>query len=420
MEYWTSLRTRTATVQTSFSDSLVVLHRELPVESTKFTVFRDFFSAGRKYTGRAEVLVTTPCNGVPTQRQLEEASIATENVADPWYPVKLLQHPSLPSKTSTFSKQELEDWVHPIQEVLSAACAGEAYQLLSEHVLLSREECRFRDSSGRDMSDVRYRGYLEVSLLPVDQPESHPVQGELHFSEFSPSLFRSFMGEQGRLTLGSSLAQVWVPPKQEFLVLLRGSAVRLIFNYLLRQLCGSALYKGDSQLVRGEPLWAVQSHADQVTMSALPLLYDSPCTSLFDDEGVVLKKHNLVTEGTVEGFLADQRTSHWLGLPLTGINQNFSVSPGSADFQQVAGSTVLEVHSLRMADIEDSTGDFVAVVELADFHSTQSKLPVTGFSLRGNLRTVLSEARFSSDIGSWENFEGPEFLLVPSPLVLGG
>ncbi len=418
MNPWKSLSTYSSTVHASHPkvEGLSV-HEETAVDTT-FTVYRDFFRDGRKFTGKASFEVPGSDLRFPPGQQLAEAEQRAELGSDPWYPVSLERPGSLPSKTSSLSKQALTDWIEPIRQTLLEAVAGNDFELQNEFIRLSRQELRYRDSSGHELDDIRYVGYLEVFLLPKGQPEAHPFHGELHFSEFSPALFSNFLKEQGRLTLGTSRAVPFARPRKEFPVVIRGQAVQQVFAYVMRQLRGPSLYSGASTLTRAQTLWGRESTGDLVTLNALVLLYDSPETALFDDQGTILKTQSLVKDGVVQNFLTNQEMAHWLGVPLTGLNRNLAVSPGTADLRQLAGQEVLEVHRLRTADIEESTGEFVAEVELADFHSGSHKTPVFGFALKGNLRDALSRAQFSREIGSWENFEGPEFLLVPSTCVL--
>ena len=421
MDYWKSQQIQPSIVMAAFPEldnrSRVV---ETPHPTTHLTALREYHRNGRKYLGQEYLEIPRNLGPLPDLEVLKQALVRAEACEDPWYPLRIDQDSLLSSKTSTLSKQELPAWIEPIQELLHEQSQGKEYLLQKEFIRLTKEDVRYRDSLGRDLSDVRYSGFLEVFLLPVGHPEAQPFHGELRFSEFSPGLFRSFLDEQGRLACETYRVQPWTPPESTFPVLIRGQAVAQVFGYLVRQLSATQLYSGASGLQIGHQLWDLKPQGDALTLHALPLLYDSPETSLFDAQGIILKHRVLVNEGRVENVLTNQQTAHWLGLPLTGLNRNISVSPGTVDLRSLAGETVLEIHRLRTAEVDDATGLFHAEVELADWHQNGQKTPVFGFELRGNLRDALSKARFSNDIGSWETYEGPEFILVPSKAVMGG
>lgn len=409
MEQWKSLKTLTETVDASLPDPVnhTVHHRRA---SGEFRVFAPYHRGGRPYLGSA-TLPLGPDEWKPDEARWASALEAARSVPDPWYPLDLPSTALPESRTSTMEKQELERWIEPMAEVIQKSLNGESALAVREHLRFERHLVQYRDSLGNELDAVRHSAWLEVLLVPRDAPESHPFTAELRFSEFAPEVITGFLRDQARLTVAAHRATAW-EPVGDFQVLLRGAALASVFDFLLVHLGGPARASGVSQLSVGQTLWSVPK--EPLTITALADLYNSPEPGGFDDEGVVLQPRTLVKDGKVRAFWTTQATAHWLGLPLTGRPRNFSVSPGSATWASLSGQRVLEVHRLRWAQVDPATGEFAVEVGLADWHEEGRRRPVFGFSAQGNLRDVLTNALFSSEVASWEHLEGPEFLVVPS------
>lgn len=413
MELWKSLRELTETVDASLPDPEGrhrVRHRHA---GGIFRVYRQLHRDGRIYLGSASVPLG-PEEFKPSPERWEEALEQAAEGRDPWYPLELPSSAPQVSRTSTLDKQDLARWVEPMEEILSQTLQGEPVLAVREHLRFAKTMVQYNDSFGKEREELRYQASLEVLMVPREAPDSQPFSAELRFSEFAPEVISGFLRDQARLTCDSFRVKPW-EPQGDFLVLLRGATLAAVLGYLMEQLGAPALAAGTSGLSLHQPLWNHKGSPDPLTVTALAELYNSPKPGGFDDEGVVLKSHTLVSDGLVKGFWSTQATAHWLGLPLTGRPRNYSVSPGTQTWKALSGQRILEIHRLRWAQIDQATGTFSAEVGLADLHEGGTRTPVFGFTVEGNLRTILTNALFSSDVGTWEHYEGPEFLVVPSP-----
>jgi len=414
MELWKSLRTLEETVDATLPDpegDLVVRHRHT---GGVFRVFQPFHREGRPYLGSASLELAAD-EVKPAPHRWSQALSQALDQADPWYPLEVPPAGLPTTPTSTLDKQELTRWIEPLDEVISQSLRGEPVFPLREHLRLTKRMVQYRDSFGKELDELRYEASMEVLMVSRKSPESHPFSAQLRFSEFAPEVIGGFLREQARLTCAAQEARPWVP-SGPFLILLRGQALAGVMDFLMNQLGAEALAAGTSTLRVHAPLWETPA-AEPLTVTSLGQLYNSPEQGGFDDEGIVLHHHSLVKDGTVRGFWSTQSTAHWLGLPLTGRPRNFSVSPGTRTWKDLSGERILEVHRLRWAQSEAATGDFWAEVGLADLHENGHRSPVFGFTLKGNWREVLTNAQFSSDVGTWEHYEGPEFLVVSSVFI---
>ena len=347
----------------------------------------------------------------------DEQKVLDEEIL-PWFPLEIPQPTETQNSVSSFSKQELGEWIIPLQEILVRAAEKEDFFLQSEFFRLEKEERLYQDSFGRELVDLTWHATVDLMILPRSQPDTHPVTTEFRFSEFVPDELNALVKQRGRRVLQFLKAQPWTPQRPEA-VYLRGHLVGDLVGLLVRRLSGLSLYAGLSREKAGQPLLGVQPQGDTITLQALPQLYNSPHTNFFDDQGLLVSRRTLVEDGLVKSFMTSQETAHYLGLPLTGLNGNFSLAPGSLTRQELTHQPALEILKWRTFEVEEATGRWTAVAEEALWYENHQIQPVFGVPLRGDLAELLTSARFSQDIGSWENYEGPEFLQIPVTCLQG-
>ncbi len=347
----------------------------------------------------------------PEQKVLDEEII-------PWFPLEITQPTATQNSVSSFSKQDLGEWIAPLQEILVRACEKEDFFLQSEFLRLEKEERLYQDSLGRELVDLTWHATVDLMILPRSSPETHPVTTEFRFSEFVPDVLGALVRERGRRALQFMSAKPWSNKRPEA-VYLRGHLVGELVGLLVRRLSGLSLYAGLSREKLGQHLLGVLPQGDTITLQALPQLYNSPNTNFFDDQGLIFSRRTLVEDGIVRSFMTSQETAHYLGLPLTGLNGNFSLAPGTLTRQDLTTQPALEILKWRTFEVEEATGRWSAVAEEALWYENHQIQPVFGVPLRGDLAQLLTVARFSQDIGSWENYEGPEFLQIPVTCIQG-
>jgi predicted Zn-dependent protease len=341
-----------------------------------------------------------------------ESPLGSEPAEMPWFPLEIhspaVSQPSL----SSFSKQKLQEWILPLQEILQKACEGEKFLLQSEFIRLERLERIYLDSFGRELVDLNWLATLDLLILPRALPDSQPVNFELRFSEFSPQDLLTQIQEKGENAVRFASAKPW-NGKRPRVVYLRGHLIGDLMALLMRRLTGLSLYTGLSHEKIGSPIFQKTPQGDTITLGALASLYNSPYNSFFDDQGLTLSRHTLIEGGIVKSLLTSQETAFYLNLPLTGLNSNFSLAPGTLSKAEMSEEPALEILRWRTFDLDEASGRWSAVAEEAYYYENKFQHPVFGVRLFGTLEDLLTKARFSQEIGSWENYTGPEFLQVP-------
>lgn len=369
-------------------------------------VFEDFHEGGRKYTGEASLEVEASLADEEIRARLQSLAHETRRDPWPWYPMhQQKRHPGWTVESSLAKKPTLQSWLEPLAELFFSA-SGPGPEL---EIALQRLETVYLDSAGRELDHVG------MKLTLVASQERHRVR--IQHSEYLPD---RIMAKATRFAEEVQMLHHparWSGSAPE-LVVLSGDVPGQLFHLLLRQLDARALYAGESALAIGCPLLPEEA-LETVHLRALGRLYNSPFTRWFDEDGVALEDVELVRDGRVLGFLAGERDSHLLGLPLTGHPVNLSVGPGSVRPEEVRVSPYLEIDRLEDLTFDPKAGSFRARVHLAvgSEGPGQPRRAYPALVLGGSLWELLAASRWSTVVAQRLNFEGPEFLVVPSRFV---
>lgn len=381
------------------------------------TIFREFHKKGRKYLGRASIELSHPMDRDDVRSALQKAQESALEQDDPWYPLELKPYDQGQKELSSLEKQPLAFWLLPFHEAVNKGAENLEVRAGDQFLLSERENSIYVDAFGRELVHLAHRARVEVNFLD-GEGSPLPRTTSYSFSEFLPDQIREFVMEEGRVSqdISRSSSEAFPIPGT---VYLRGPVLLEIFSFVLRQVSGSAIYAGTTSAKLNRPIWDLPVQGDRMTVRALPHLYNSPFSCFFDNDGVAFQPCNIIEDGIVRGILTNQESAHYLALPLTGLHNNFAVSSGSLDVKDFHGEPYLEIKRMRTFALEEASGRFYGDVELAYWYDGNTRKPVRGLQLGGNLKALLTESLFSREIGSWEFYEGPEILKIPSSFVKG-
>ncbi len=371
----------------------------------RLKVMRDFHSDGKKWTGEVLLNLDTSLDDKELVRLMEESYEEALKNPWPWYPHEQPSSESGSSlESSLHKKPSLDAWLDPMAQAFFSGTESPADWKIKTSVELI--ETVYTDSQGRQFAHNGARCKIEAkSLYQKDQFQ----QGEYlpdRLTHFGRKLSDDFKLMEN--------AEEW---KDAFpdRVYLSGFLPAKVFSYLLRQLDGRSLYSGDSQLVKNGPVYQA-AQGDKINLRALVRLYNSPYSRWFDEDGVVMHETELVKDHIVKNFTASKREAHFLALQLTGHLVNFSMGPGSLNQEALRETPYLEISTWEDFTLDEASGDFEALVPYALGASGLGtpRKAWTGLRLSGNLRHLLSSSRWSTSIGQYENYEGPELIAIPS------
>jgi PmbA protein len=131
-------------------------------------------------------------------------------------------------------------------------------------------------------------------------------------------------------------------------------------------------------------------------------------SACFDGDGMTLKDVTVVKDGKAVAYYGPNRFGQYLEETPTGNLRCIQVAPGSACGHCLSAAPYLEVLSMSGLQV-DFFNDYIGgEVRLAYYHDGEKLIPVTGISITGSLKQVLSSIRLSQTVGVDNGYQGPD------------
>ena len=129
----------------------------------------------------------------------------------------------------------------------------------------------------------------------------------------------------------------------------------------------------------------------------------------FDDHGVVLKNRTIIKRGVAKAHHGDIQFGYYLQ------EENISGSLPVIELKGEGSSYKKEPHliieSFSAPQLEEDSGYFGGEVRLGIYFDGKKYIPLTGFSVSGNIYESLKTIRFSKEQTVLSDYKGPEYFI---------
>ena len=327
----------------------------------------------------------------------------------------LLNNPmySLPEKEtgeyqveSNFATLPLARLAEEIADAVFSANTVENAGLNSVEIFVNRRTDTVVNSRGIHKTQVRYDAMVEAIPTYNGEKESVELYQQYNFSDFD--------AETVRQEIGSKLQQVKARAaavKPDFpiackVILNKQELSELIAN-IANDLNYATVYSHANLFKKGD---AIQENptGDTFTITMTGSLPGNIRSACFDGDGMALQTTRIVESGKAAAYYGANRFGQYLGENPTGDLRCIRVEPGSACPKCLSAAPYLEVLSMSGLQVDFFNDYLGGEVRLAYYHDGQKCIPVTGISITGSLKQVLSSIRLSRDTATYNGYCGPE------------
>jgi PmbA protein len=361
-------------------------------------VYRDFQDKDKEYRGSSSVRIFSTMEEEELRESLEGAAFAAGFVKNPWYPIADPYTARFKSKALDLSAISSE----AIGAVFEADVEKDAW-LNSVEIFVTRNDYRIVNSAGLDVSYSSYRTHIET-IIAASGNEEVELYDDYKIALPDITVIRDRMKRLIIMARDRARA-IHTPALRDFAVVLTGEPVKEVMRYYLNQSSAKMKYDRISQAEAGNSIQGEES-GDKVNIELLPELQTSYYSAPVDKDGLPLRDCLIVEEGSLIRFWGDIRFSSYLGIIPTGDVMNFSVRPGSLSLDDLRSEPHIEVSHFSAVDVDETTGDFGGEIRLGWYYDGSKRIPVTGGSITGNLREILS-MQLSKEVELDGDYLGP-------------
>ncbi len=375
------------------------INRAVKVESQTAEIY---VSDGEK-TGFSTVTITAADNEKSLSKKIKDAVKKAKAAKNPYYP--------LPEKNEQVkdSKPKIENLNSIASKVAEAVFKADAYEngwINSTEIFVSQIKKEFMNSKG--IHHVGYSFKIEVECIPTwsNKKEEYELYKFYETSSLDYDAITKEIDEILNLAKDRSNALTLNDVK------LPNDLKVLVKNDMLEEIIENFKYD-----VSYRNVYTKQNHYskkdvisnNKFNMTLKPVVKGACNSAKFDGHGVVLKNVNLIKDGKVINNWGDIRYGYYLGEKR--ITGNVPVIELKADGIDYEKEKHLLIETFSSPQLEETSGYWGGEVRLARYFDGKKYIPLTGFSISGNIYEDIKTVEFSKEETVSSNYKGPKYLI---------
>ena len=307
---------------------------------------------------------------------------------------------------SNFSAYTLAELADKIADAVFSANTVEHADLNSVEIFVNRHTGTVCNSRGIHKTQIRYDAMVEAIPTFNGQDESVELYQQYNFSAFDAQIVKAEIAQKLQEVKARASAV-----KPDFAldckVILNKQELEELFGNISRDLNYATVYAHAGLFHKGD---AIQENptGDTITITMAGSLPGNIRSAHFDGDGMTLKDTTIVENGKAVAYFGANRFGQYLEEIPTGNLRCLQVAPGSACEKCLTAAPYLEVLSMSGLQV-DFFNDYIGgEIRLAYYHNGEKILPVTGISITGSLKEVLSSIRLSTETAVHDGYCGPK------------
>ena len=311
---------------------------------------------------------------------------------------------------SNFRSHNISDLAAAIAKAVFEANTVENASLNSVEIFINEHLDSVINSRGIKKSQRYFSAMLETIPTYNGERESVELYHQYNFSSFDHD---TIVREVRDMLLAAKARYEAVTPDFaiDCPVILNKQEVSSLFRSIAGGLNYSAVYSRSNLFKKGD---AIQNDptGDKISITMAGAVEGNIRSRKFDTDGLTLRDICIVENGKASAYYGSNRFGQYLDETPTGALGCMCVSAGCASAKDFTNGPYLEVISMSGLQVDFYSDYIGGEVRLAYYHDGEKITPVTGISITGQLRDVLSNIHLSSDTSVENGYIGPAKALL--------
>ena len=306
---------------------------------------------------------------------------------------------------SNFSGYTLPELAKQIADSVFAANTVENADLNSVEIFVNRHTGTVCNSRGIHKTQVWYDAMVEAIPTYNGETESVELYQQYNFSRFEADTVKAEIAE--KLQEVKARASAVKPDFQlDCPVILNKQELGELFGNISRDLNYATVYAHAGLFHKGDEIQKDPT-GDRITITMAGSVPGNIRSAHFDGDGMTLRDTVIVEKGKAVAYYGANRFGQYLNETPTGNLGCIQVAAGSACPKCLSDAPYLEVLSMSGLQV-DFFNDYIGgEIRLAYYCDGEKILPVTGISITGSLKKVLSSIRLSTELAVDNGYTGP-------------
>lgn len=346
------------------------------------------------------------------KKLINEAIYNAKLALNPYFPLPNPTGDKPIALKSNISKMSLADAAEKVAKAIFKANMSENCYSSATEIFVYHNKTRIVNSCGLDNCDEKYYG--EVELIPTYETENKEVEiyHMIRFMELDEVAITEEVNEVLELVKARYYAEQ-VPENLKCPVIIDGYEVEDVFgSYFAEDLLYNCEYTKTNLFSVGQDIQE-NGAGDKITMKAVPYYKGAYRSRGIDGDGIVLQETSLIENGVIKSRYGDNQYGYYLKQKATGTLPILIVEPGKNSIDEVKKNPYLRCVRFSSIQIDRMNGLIGGEVRLAFYFDGREEIPVTGFTISGNMHDLKGKIILSKETTTYAGYHGPKYVCFP-------
>lgn len=374
------------------------INRATNTETLKAKIYVDV----DEQRGSSVVMITSADTKETLEKKVSSAIQKAKTALNPYFPLAKNQE----QVNVTVENLSLNDVALKVAEAIMKADHYEKGWINSTEIFVSKSCISFVNSEG--VKQYAEKTGIEFEIIPTWSNEKEEYELYMYYQNntFDGDAITKQVEEILTLSKKRSeakhLSEIDVPA--DVPVIMYGEMNELIaFKVFREETSYKSLVMQSTHYQKGD---VISNTTFDVTLKAtIPGVYHG---KNFDSNGITLSEKEIIKDGVLVDNHGDIQFGHYAQVAeATGDYSIMEIHHEGIDFQD---KPYLMIDYFSAPQYEMS-GYFGGEVRLATYFDGKNYIPVTGFSVSGNIYEALKDIEFSKEIGTTPFYKGPKYFI---------
>ena len=285
--------------------------------------------------------------------------------------------------------------------------------LSATEIFLTKTNTRIVNSNGVDVSTTSYGCKIETIPNWVKGEEEVELYKSIEFSSFDADALTKEVEEALLLAKARSEA-IKLPHLDSIPVILENEEAFRFFGSYAMELSYLTKYSHQNHYEVGDKIQDNRI-GDIMDMELRPSVEGAISSCFVDRDGVVLKPVKIVDGGIAKAMFGPFREGYYLGVKKpTGEVPILCVKEGETSIKEIEKKPYIRCVRFSDAQFDKDSGFFGGEVRLGFYFDGKKEIPVTGFTIQGNLNKAKNEFIASKERVVLSRYSGPKYVCIPN------
>ncbi len=375
------------------------LNRATNTEDISIVVYADV----EDKRGISNVTITSADDETIVQEKLKQAVKKAKTALNPYFPLAEKQ-PVVDNRVNL--NEDLNTTALKVADAISKADSFKDGQLNATEIFVSFVTREFYNSN--DVKQREEKFSIEFETIPTwsdgkEEYELYKYYRNNHFDAeniteevnaiLTLSKYRSEAKKLSEITISKD-----VP------VLMYGEMASLI----VKNLEDNGTYRADVTHSSHYSIGSVVSNAP-FDLTVFGGIDGCSASKGFDENGVALSQKKIIEEGKMVARFGDIRFGHYANV--ANPAGNYSVAKVEAEGLEYKNKPYIVIDHFSAPQLETASGYFGGEVRLARYFDGEKMIPLTSFTVTGNIYEAVKSVRFSKEQTTTTNYQGPKYFI---------